>query len=108
MRALNWDGAISAFLTHAAAEKGLARNSLQAYAQDLAGLRRWAEQEKITGPERLRDGDLHFALADDVNAFLDWLESRDAKDAAHAAEKADPDAGDPTEETEEPAGIATS
>jgi hypothetical protein len=53
---------------------------------------------------RLRDGDLHFELADDINAFLDWVESRDAANVAYS-EKADPGAGDPSEE---PAGIATS
>ncbi|MBU0743374.1 site-specific tyrosine recombinase XerD [bacterium] len=54
-----WDEAIGAYLSHAAAEKGLAANSLEAYAHDLQGWRGWAESHALTdpastGPQELR------------------------------------------------------
>lgn len=58
MTGSDWLNAMDAFLAHAAAEKGLARNSLRAYRQDLEGLRRWAEADGISGPASLRDADL--------------------------------------------------
>jgi integrase/recombinase XerD len=60
----SWSAAIAAFLAHAAAERGLAKNSLQAYGQDLRALERWAEREKIGSPGQVRDADLRrFLLA---------------------------------------------
>lgn len=53
-----WESAVAAFLSHAAAERGLARASVQAYARDLAYLRRWAAAERLPGPDRVRDADL--------------------------------------------------
>ncbi len=53
-----WESAVAAFLSHAAAERGLARASVQAYARDLAHLRRWAGAERLPGPGRVRDADL--------------------------------------------------
>lgn len=53
-----WESAVAAFLSHAAAERGLARASVQAYARDLAHLRRWAAAERLPGPGRVRDADL--------------------------------------------------
>jgi len=54
-----WDAAISAFLSHAAAERGLADNSLEAYARDVHGWRAWAEAHDVpdpgtAGPQALR------------------------------------------------------
>ncbi|MBC8423596.1 site-specific tyrosine recombinase XerD [bacterium] len=54
-----WDAAISAFLSHAAAERGLADNSLEAYARDVHGWRAWAETHDLAdpaaaGPQELR------------------------------------------------------
>lgn len=53
-----WESATAAFLAHAAAERGLARASVQAYARDLAHLRRWAAAERLPSPARVRDADL--------------------------------------------------
>ncbi len=50
-----WDGAIDSYLAHASAEKGLARNSLEAYHRDLMGLRRWAIAAGYGGPDALSD-----------------------------------------------------
>jgi integrase/recombinase XerD len=59
-----WQEAVATFLAHAAAEKGLAENSLSAYGQDLRRLQQWAEKDGIRGPEQLRDADLRrFLLA---------------------------------------------
>ena len=59
-----WNVAMATYLTHVTAEKGLARNSLQAYQHDLSLLRDWALSERIVGPERIRDADLRrFLLA---------------------------------------------
>jgi len=54
-----WDGAVEGFLAHAAAEKGLAGASLDAYAQDLGRLAAWsASIDLVTpadvGPSHLR------------------------------------------------------
>ncbi len=54
-----WDTAIGAYLSHAAAEQGLAANSLEAYARDLQGWRGWAEAQGLSdpataGPQELR------------------------------------------------------
>ncbi len=54
----DWESATAAYLSHSAAEKGLARNSLLAYRRDLALLRRWAQAEGIAAPRKLRDADL--------------------------------------------------
>lgn len=40
-----WDMAVDGFLGHLAAEKGLARATLEAYQRDLARLRRWADDD---------------------------------------------------------------
>jgi len=45
-----WDRAIGSFLAHAAAERGLAPNSLEAYARDLQGWRAWADEHGLTDP----------------------------------------------------------
>ena len=50
--------AIAAFTIHAAAEKGLALNSITAYRHDLELLHGWARREKIAAPDRVRDADL--------------------------------------------------
>jgi integrase/recombinase XerD len=64
VRASTWERDVAGFLAHAAAEKGLAVNSLDAYARDLQGLRSWAEAAGITTPARVRDADLRrFLLA---------------------------------------------
>jgi integrase/recombinase XerD len=54
-----WDAAIGAFMSHAAAERGLAANTLEAYARDLQGWRAWAEAHDLddpaaAGPQALR------------------------------------------------------
>jgi integrase/recombinase XerD len=54
----SWQAAITAFVDHAAAEKGLAPNSLSAYDQDLRSLAVWAEAEQIAGPDQVRAADL--------------------------------------------------
>ena len=45
-----WDEAVEAFLAHAAAEKGLAANSLEAYARDLRRLAVWCRGEDLAAP----------------------------------------------------------
>jgi integrase/recombinase XerD len=62
--AVDWEAAVGAFLNHLAAEKGLARNSLAAYRQDLRRLAAWAQEAGPAGPGHLRDADLRrFLLA---------------------------------------------
>ncbi len=53
-----WEQPISAYLNHLAADRGLARASLEAYRRDLTALQRWGAVERIATPARLRDGDL--------------------------------------------------
>jgi len=60
-----WDLAGDAFLAHVSAEKGLARNSIEAYQRDLALLRRWA-----LSCEELRAADPGGLVAADLRAFL--------------------------------------
>jgi integrase/recombinase XerD len=64
MMAGGWESSIAAYLAHASAEKGLARNSLLAYHRDLETLRLWAAREKIVSPRQLRDADLRRFLID--------------------------------------------
>ncbi len=59
-----WDRAIDAFLTHASAEKGLARNSLESYQRDLTGFQRWAAAAGKNDPARLATADLRAFLLD--------------------------------------------
>ncbi len=59
-----WDEALSGYLDHAAADKGLAAATLEAYRRDLGQLAAWARRERIADPVRLRDADLRrFLLA---------------------------------------------
>lgn len=48
-----WDLAVDGFLGHLAAEKGLARATLEAYQRDLARLRRWADDGGGVDPAAL-------------------------------------------------------
>ena len=57
-----WDSALDAFLAHASAEKGLARNSLESYQRDLTGFRRWAEAAGKNDPARIETADLRAFL----------------------------------------------
>ena len=59
-----WDRAIDAFLTHASAEKGLARNSLESYQRDLTGFQRWAAAAAKNDPAHLTTADLRAFLLD--------------------------------------------
>jgi len=61
-RAGPWDLALDGFLGQMAAERGLARATLEAYQRDLHRLRRWCEREGHADPGRLG--------ADDLRAFL--------------------------------------
>ncbi len=66
-----WDDACEGFLAHASAEKGLARASLQAYAQDLTRLRRWSEAAGLADPRQVSPQALRsflIAAADDLAA----------------------------------------
>ncbi len=54
-----WDEAVGAFLAHAAAERGLSANSLEAYGRDLRGWQDWALEHDLddpadAGPQALR------------------------------------------------------
>lgn len=55
---LDWEATLAAYLAHAAAEKGLASNSLLAYRRDLTALSTWAMAERIAAPHLVRDADL--------------------------------------------------
>ncbi|MEZ4388711.1 MAG: tyrosine recombinase [Candidatus Krumholzibacteriia bacterium] len=59
-----WDRATDAFLGYLAAEKGLARATLEAYQRDLARLRRWAETAGRPDPAALDAGDLRRFLVE--------------------------------------------
>ncbi|MFH1843956.1 MAG: site-specific tyrosine recombinase XerD [bacterium] len=62
--AAGWDRAVTAFLSFASAEKGLAPNSLAAYRRDLVALQTWAGENRIATPGKVRDADLRrFLLA---------------------------------------------
>ena len=52
---ITWDDALDRFLTHIAADKGLALTTLDAYGHDLKRLNNWAEQEHIASPCSLGD-----------------------------------------------------
>jgi len=58
MTRLDWDAALTAFVNHATAEKGLAPNSLSAYGQDLRSLATWAQRQQIGTPAQVREADL--------------------------------------------------
>lgn len=57
-----WDAAGDAFLAHAAADKGLALTTLEAYGRDLARLRAWAEQAGLDAPARVGAAELRAFL----------------------------------------------
>ena len=57
-----WDDAVGGFLSHASAERGLAANSLEAYARDLHSWGAWAEKAGRHDPAH--------AAAADLRAFL--------------------------------------
>jgi integrase/recombinase XerD len=52
--ALEWTAAVDRFLTHLAVERGLARNTLEAYARDLARLVAHLEAEGVAAPAAAR------------------------------------------------------
>jgi len=56
------------YLSHVAAEKGLARNSVEAYGQDLRGFIDLMEQREVHDAQRV--------VRDDIVAYLDDLSSR--------------------------------
>jgi integrase/recombinase XerD len=53
-RGISLHGAIDAFLSHAALERGLAPNTIEAYASDLARFAGWLEHAGIEDPRSLR------------------------------------------------------
>jgi len=59
-----WDEAVDAFLSHCAAERGLADNSLDAYGRDLTGLGRWAAAAGLDDPASMTAADLRDFLAE--------------------------------------------
>ncbi|MCS6899259.1 MAG: site-specific tyrosine recombinase XerD [Myxococcales bacterium] len=63
MSTLFLDSYIDAYLDYLRVERGLAQNSLQAYARDLAKLARQAEEEKVKGVKELDVGVMTALLA---------------------------------------------
>lgn len=59
-----WDLAIDGFLGHLAAERGLARATLEAYQRDLARLRRWADDGGQGDPASLTAAQLRAFLVE--------------------------------------------
>lgn len=57
-----WDAAADAFLAHAAADKGLALTTLDAYGRDLDRLRRWAEAAGLDAPAAVGPAELRAFL----------------------------------------------
>ncbi len=59
---ITWDDALDRFLTHIAADKGLALTTIDAYGHDLRRLNTWADQERIESPCKLGPGQLRSFL----------------------------------------------